>query len=309
MTTPLVVLADLAAFALGPILAVGVIQRTRSVWAGRRGPPILQPWFDLQRLVRKTAVYGHTATAIFRVAPWVGLAAAIAGGVVVPILGVAPLLSFPLDFVWLAYAWGLGRAALMLGALDTGSAFEGMGAAREATFATLVEPALFLVFGALSLLTGQHALAGLLAVQPTSGGDVFVWGASVAALTVVVLIEGARLPADDPATHLELTMVHEVMVLDHSGPELAAIQATAALKLALGIGMLAALLNPWSGDQGAIGLALGCNLALSLGLAVAIGSMESLAARLATRDVPRYLLGAVIAGGVALLGTLWQGAA
>lgn len=301
-------LANVLALFVLPWITVGLIQRTRSVWAGRRGPPLLQSLYDVLRLLKKSPVYSATTGPVFRITPWVGLATTLAAAAVIPVLGVAPLTSFAYDFVWMAYVWGLGRAALVLGALDTGSAFEGMGAAREATFSTLVETALLLLLGTLRIVTGSSTLAGVLAVQPTSGAEAVAWAASAGALLVVVLIEGARLPVDDPATHLELTMVHEVMVLDHSGPDLAALQTTSALKLALGICMLASLLNPWSGDQD-LWLAAGCNLGLTVLLAICIGTGESLVARMALRLVPRYLLAAVLAAAVALLATLWQGGA
>ncbi len=299
-------LANAAAICVLPWMIVGVINRTRSLWAGRLGPPILQSAFDVARLLRKTPVYSRTTTAVFRLTPYVGLATALAAAVVVPVLGGPPMVSFAFDFIWLAYLWGLGRVALMLGALDTGSSFEGMGASREATYATLVEPGLLLVLGALCAVTGEHTLFGALGLAPYNGATAATWLASLVALFVVVQAEGARMPIDDPATHLELTMIHEVMVLDHSGPELAAIQTTSALKLTLGIALFATLLNPWSGTDHLL-LAVSVNLLLSLGTAVLIGTLESLLARLKLRGVPRYLFTAVVAGGIALLATTWQG--
>jgi formate hydrogenlyase subunit 4 len=182
-----------------------------------------------------------------------------------------------------------------------------MGASREATYATLAEPALLLVLGALGALTGTHTLGGALGLHLGSGPAVVAWVASLFALLVVVQAEGARMPVDDPATHLELTMIHEVMVLDHSGPELAVIETSAAVKLTLGISIIAALLNPWSGTAHP-GAAIAANLGLTIVIAILFGTVESLVARLQLRVVPRYLLTAVIAGGVALLATTWQGA-
>ncbi len=226
---------------------------------------------------------------------------------IAPLLGSASLVSFPFDFVWLAYAWGLGRVATMLAAMDTGSSFEGMGAAREATFSTLVEPALFLIAGALCLVSRAHTLHEALAPRLDSGGAIVVWGCAVVALTIVLQVEAARMPIDDPATHLELTMVHEVMVLDHSGPDLAAIHTAAAVKLFVGASMVATLLNPWAG-VGTVRSAI-ANVGLCIAVAVTLGTVESLVARLKLRSVPQYVVVALASGVVALLATAWRGGA
>ena len=288
-----------------PFLLIGVINRVKSLWSGRRGPPLLQPLHDAVRLLRKTSVYSSTTTPLFRIAPWVFLATAVGSAAVTPLLGARPIASFQYDFVWFAYVWALGRVALMLGALDTGSSFEGMGSAREATFSTLLEPALFLVTGALCLSSGTHTLREALVPRlvATDGSSV-VWLASVLALFIVLQVETARMPADDPTTHLELTMVHEVMVLDHSGPDLAAIQYGSAIKLYVGASIVATLLNPWAGSTSA--LAAATNLAVSTLVAVAVGTIESIIARLRLRTVPKYIAIALVSAGVALLATAWR---
>ncbi len=291
-----------------PWLLLGVVTRTKALWSGRKGPPLFQPLFDVIRLLRKRSVYSATTTAVFRVTPWIGLVTTLAAAAMVPVAGVAPLVSFPFDFVLLAYLWGLGRVALMLGALDTGSSFEGMGASREATYATLVEPAWFLVMGALVALGSEPSIGGALAARLSGPAAAVVIGAAAAALRVVVQAESARVPVDDPTTHLELTMIHEVMVLDHGGPELAAIQTAAAVKLTVGVALVSALLNPfYGGDRPALAAVTALGLALALGALV--GTIESLMARLQLRIVPRYLFVGVAAGAVALLATTWQGAA
>lgn len=288
-----------------PIVVVGVINRTKSLWSGRKGQPILQLGYDLARLVRKRAVYSEVTTFVFRTMPYVVLATAIVSGLVVPILGVQAPLSFRFDFVWFAYVWGLGRLALMLGALDTGSAFEGMGASREAVFSAILEPALFLVGGAVTLVTHERSLSALLSLR-AAGSDVVVWAGAVVALFVLVQVESARMPVDDPTTHLELTMVHEVMILDHSGPELAAVQAGSAIKMTVGLGLVATLLNPLVG-RAALPAVAAANVVLLLVLAVAIGTVESLIARLRLRTVPQYIVVALVAASVALLATTWRG--
>jgi len=298
-------LAHALALLLLPVVIVGVINRVKSLWSGRRGPPVLQLAYDVARLLRKVPVYSATTTPIFRLAPYVVLVTAVVSGSIVPLLGSRAPLSFAFDFVWFAYVWGLGRVALMLGALDTGSSFEGMGASREATYAAILEPALFLVAGALCLSTGQSSFAGALALRVGGGASFVVWFASVVALVIVVQVETARMPVDDPTTHLELTMIHEVMVLDHSGPELAAIEVGAAVKLTVGISLVATLLNPWAGSA-SWALAALANVALCFVVAALLGCVESLVARLKLRAVPQYILAAIIAGGVALLATMWR---
>ena len=297
--------SQVAALVLMPTLIVGAINRTKAIWSGRRGQPIMQLAYDVLRLLRKRPVYSDVTTLVFRLAPYVVLITAVVSGLMVPVLGTPSPLSFPFDFVVFAYVWGLGRLALMLGALDTGSSFEGMGASREATFSALLEPAFILVAGAACLLTGQRSFASILALRPTDGVLAVVWLASLITLLIVVQVESARMPIDDPTTHLELTMVHEVMILDHSGPDLAALHAGSAIKLTVGLTLTAALLNPFVGKAGA-GVVGAANLGITILLAIAIGTVESLIARLKLRAIPQYIVVALVAGGVALLATTFR---
>lgn len=300
----LVQLANLAALVFMPFVLVGTVGRVKALWSGRKGPPILQPAYDVLRLVRKSAVYSDTSTPIFRLAPYVLLVTAVGGALITPLVGGTPLASFHFDYVWFAYSWGLGRVSLMLAAMDTGSSFEGMGVAREATFSTLLEPVLFLSLGALSLLSHSETLHQALAPRLADGAAFVAWAAAIVALMVVLQVETGRMPVDDPATHLELTMVHEVMVLDHSGPELAATQVGSAVKFLVGSAMLATLLNPWRGLDTPIAAVV--NVALCLGVAAVVGTIESLIARLKLRTVPHYIAAATVAGFVALLATTWR---
>ncbi|WP_437739207.1 NADH-quinone oxidoreductase subunit H [Sorangium sp. So ce302] len=297
-------LANVAALVVMPFVLTGVINRVKSLWSGRKGPPVLQLAHDVRRLFRKSSVYSTTTTPLFRIAPYVFLATAVGSALIAPLLGSTPLASFQLDFVWFAYVWGLGRVAVMLAALDTGSSFEGMGAAREAVFSSLLEPALFLVTGALSFVGGRRTLHEALAPHLHAGAPALVWGAAVVAMLIVLQVETARMPVDDPTTHLELTMVHEVMILDHSGPDLACIHLGSAIKLFVGASIVATLLNPWAGSGGAA--CATANLALTLAAGVVIGTIESLVARLKLRSVPQYIVVALAAGVVALLATVWR---
>lgn len=296
--------ANLLALSVMPFVLIGILNRVKSLWSGRKGPPILQSAFDVAKLFRKAPVHSPTTSWIFRAGPYLLLATSILSASIVPLLGSNPLLSFPFDFVWFAYVWGLGRMAILLSALDTGSSFEGMGASREATFSTLLEPVLFLALGGLSLQTGEHSIHAALSLHPHDGETWVLWAASVFALFIVLQVEGARIPVDDPTTHLELTMVHEVMILDHSGPELAAIQWGHAIKLLIGSSILATLLNPWSGMDGFFPAAV--NLSLCVAIVILVGTIESLMARLRLALVPRYIASGLAAGCLALAATLWR---
>ena len=297
----LLVALQLAAFLLLPPLLLGVIGRVKAIVAGRQGPPVVQPYLDLLRLARKGAVYSRTTSWVFRAGPVVGLAAVLAAGLVLPLGGPEAAVTFTGDFVLLAYLLGLARFATVLAALDTGSSFEGMGAAREVTYSALAEPALFLGFVSLVRSTGgldlAHLLGTGLARSWSTDGPALLLVAS--AIFVVALAENARVPVDDPSTHLELTMIHEVMVLDHSGPDLAMITYGAALKLWLfgalvvKLALGARLDEPWAAFAAFVG---GQFL-----FAVAVGLVESNMARLRLVRVPQLLIGASVLSGFALV--------
>ena len=194
---------------------------------------------------------------------------------------------------------------MMLAALDTGSAFEGMGASREATFSSLVEPAIFLAIGALLATSGHtQAAAELVHVGVIAPGRVVAAAGAVAALGLALLVEAARVPADDPNTHLELTMVHEVMILDHSGPDLAALQYASAMKMTLFAMLIAGVLNPVPSSAGPLMVA-GANVVLTLAIAVGVGLVESLIARLRMVSVPQLIAASMVAATLAVLGTAW----
>ncbi len=282
----------LAGLILAPLLP-GIINRTKALCAGRRGAPLLQLYYDLFKLLQKNAVYSRTTTWIFRANPVVSLASAIVVLALLPAARIEAPVSFAGDFILLAYALGLARFLTILAALDTGSSFEGMGASREAQFAALAEPALIVGLGALACATGRVSLSaifGTLNAAPAAGLPALILLAS--AFLIVFLAENSRIPVDDPNTHLELTMIHEVMVLDYSGPDLAMILYAAALKIwLLGalIVNLALAFTDWRG--GALAAAFAAGMAL---LAVLVGLIESSMARLSLLKVPRLLGGALV---------------
>jgi formate hydrogenlyase subunit 4 len=293
----------LLALVLSPLM-LGVINRTKAWFAGRRGPPVRQVYYDLGKLLRKGAVYSRTTTWVFRAGPIVGLAAVLVATALVPLGGEPPPLAFTGDLILLAYVLGLMRFFTVAAALDTGSSFEGMGASREVTFSALAEPALLLGLAAVARQTGSLSLSGMYAGMSLDtwrqAGPVLALVA--AALMVVVLAENARLPVDDPNTHLELTMIHEVMVLDHSGPDFAFILYGAALKLWVLAALLVGLVLPVR--TGNVWLDVGAGLGGMFVMAVAVGVVESSMARLRLLRVPQLLVGAGALAALALILTL-----
>jgi formate hydrogenlyase subunit 4 len=298
MIAPLI--AHAVALALLPPLLLGVINKTKAVFAGRRGPSLWQPYFDLRKLFRKEVALSATTTWVFVLAPVIALVTALAAGLLVPLGSFAAPVGFAGDFVLFAYLFALGRFFTATAALDTGSPFEGMGAAREVGFAWLTEPALFFAFLALARLSGSASLDGML--RATEGA----WLERTAPLVltaagvfVVLLAECSRMPVDDPNTHLELTMIHEVMVLDHSGPLLGLVEYGAAVKLFVLGALLLHVVAPTTLVGGWPGVGL-----FSLGLlavAVAVGVVESTMARLRLLHVPTLLIAAVLSCGFAFL--------
>lgn len=286
-----------------PPFLLGVITKTKAAVAGRVGAPLLQPYHDIIKLLRKGSVLSRTTTWVFQAGPVVGLATAILAALLVPIGGHAAPVSFEGDVVLFAYLFGLGRFFTVLAALDTGSAFEGMGGAREVTFSCLAEPALFFALLVLVRLSGSFSLTGMmgpsLAVSWSHAAASLV--AVVVSLLIVLLAENSRIPFDDPNTHLELTMIHEVMVLDHGGPALGMILYGAAIKLFVMGAVVVRIAVPYDGADPWSGRAV--FVGGMLFLAVAVGVVESVMARLRLLQVPSLLVAACVlsAFGIVLL--------
>jgi formate hydrogenlyase subunit 4 len=269
----------------------GVIVKTKAILAGRRGAPILQLYYDLAKLVRKGTVYSTTTTWVFRAGPVVALVATLGAAFLLPLNGQQSLAPFSGDMFVFAALLALGRFALVLAALDTGSSFEGMGASREVAFASFAEPSLFFCFIGLALATRGLSLSAMLggatgAAWPRAAAALVLVGVS---LFVLLLAENSRVPVDDPATHLELTMIHEVMVLDHSGPDLALILYASALKLAVFSALIVAIFAPRATLNPLLALAL--LLGGLILVSVAVGIVESVTARVRLNRVPQLLVG------------------
>jgi formate hydrogenlyase subunit 4 len=279
---------------LFPPLLLGIIVKVKAFFAGRVGAPLLQTYWDVWKLLRKGSVFSTTTTWVFVAGPLVGLATALLAVMLVPLGHHAAPLAFPGDAILFAYLLGLGRFFTIAAALDTGSSFEGMGGAREATFSALAEPALFLGMMVLARKAGSASLSVMLGdslatAWVDSGGALVL---VVASIFLVLLAENCRIPFDDPNTHLELTMVHEVMVLDHSGPALGMILYGASVKLFLFETLVVRILIPAS--SGDVWSDWGIFLLGITALTIVIGVVESVMARLRLLHVPRLLVAASI---------------
>ena len=284
-----------------PPLLLGVINRTKATFAGRTGAPLLQPYYDLFRLLRKGSVFSRTTSWLFRAGPIITLAATLTAALLIPLGNHHPPLTFNGDMVLFVYLLGLGRFFTTSAALDTGSSFEGMGAAREVTFSCLAEPVLFVALLVLSRLSGSLSLTGILthsstALWITSGATLILL---VASLFFVLLSENCRIPFDDPNTHLELTMVHEVMVLDHSGPAFGMVLYAASLKLFILGAFFLQVLLPLRMDNVLLDWLVFSMLMILL--AITIGVVESCMARYRLLRIPQMLLAACVLSAFAMM--------
>jgi formate hydrogenlyase subunit 4 len=296
------ILLHLVLLLILPPLLLGVINKTKAFFAGRVGAPLLQPYYDIIKLLKKGMVVSSSTTWIFRAGPVVALAASVTAGLLIPLGNVPSIITFAGDFLLFAYLFALARFFTTSAALDTGSPFEGMGSAREVTFAVLTEPALFFAFLVLARLSNSISLGGMLSIGVTpmyAVGNAAPLVLIVLGLLIVLLAENCRLPVDDPTTHLELTMIHEAMILDHSGPLLGLIEYGAAIKLFVLESLVLNLVMPLQ----PMPLWLGCLMwtAETIALSMAIGFIESVTARLRMPRVPTLLIAAILLCGSAFV--------
>ncbi|MEI6683812.1 MAG: NADH-quinone oxidoreductase subunit H [Bacteroidota bacterium] len=285
----------------------GIILRVKSIASGRKGPGIMQPWKNIWVLLHKHSVISTTTSYVFRLAPVFYLATIVCAILLLPFPGMPSLLGFEGDFVLFAYLLALGKFFFILGALDTGSSFEGMGANREALYSMLAEPAFFILFGTLALLTGHTSMQQIFETFRFAGHNSFIIGfIAVYLLIQIAMIENSRMPVDDPKTHLELTMIHEVMILDHSGFDLALIHMGTALKFAMYGLLITNFLVPVGGVlemvDGRVGIVnhagpawllavqVGACLLVQVAFAILIGLMESFRARKKLVRNPQFIV-------------------
>lgn len=289
---------------LAPLLN-GLIRRLKARLQGRRGAGIFQPYFDLVKYLRKDAVVSQDASWLFTATPYLVFAATALAALLVPAIYLGSHLGFVGDVVVLVYLFGLARFFTLLAAMDTGSAFTAMGSSREATLSALAEPALLLGLIMAALPAGSLQLGTAAAHTITQGFSLSpVKALALAALVMIVIVETGRVPVDNPATHLELTMIHEGLVLEHSGRGLALMTWAAAAKQILLFTVIIDLFAPWgaamSATLPALALALGAYALKLLVIALAVGVLESSIAKMRLFQVPDLIGGSFVFSVLAL---------
>jgi formate hydrogenlyase subunit 4 len=296
----------LLVLALAPLLT-GLVRKAKARLMRRRGPPLMQPYRDLLRLVRKEVVLAENASWLFRTAPYLIFAATWVAAALVPSFAAGLPFSWSADLIALTALLGSARFFLALAGMDVGTSFGGIGSSREVMIASLAEPAMLMIVFTLALFARSTQLSTIAAVASSSEVGLRVsLGLALVALVIVAIAENGRIPVDNPATHLELTMVHEAMVLEYSGRHLALIELAAALKLLFYISLIACLFMPWglaSGAPGPAGYAIGiaayvAKLAVGGGL---LALFESAIAKMRVFRVPVFLGAALMLGLLAIL--------
>jgi formate hydrogenlyase subunit 4 len=282
----LIVAQTIVLLAVSPFI-VGLIRKVKARLQVRRGASVFQPYADLAKLFRKQPVVSTTTSWIFTVTPYILFASTLTAGLLVPVFASRTPLTFAGNIIALVYLLALGTFFLILAGLDAGSAFGGMGSSREAIVASLTEPAMILSIFAIALTAGSTNLSTI--VHKTALLEGIVTDPSphlmaLAALFIVAIAETGRVPIDNPATHLELTMIHEAMILEYSGRYLALVEWAAGLKLLVFLTLIANVFAPWgiatSLEPAALGLGIVVYLAKVSALAVLIGVIESMFAKL-----------------------------
>lgn len=270
-----------------PFLMLGVIKKTKAFWGGRYGASVFQPLYDFVKLMKKDFVISKTTSGVFRITPVVVIASALFAALFVPLASSSAIINIPAGFILFAYILGFSKFFSLIGAMDTGSSFEGMGASREACFTTIVEPAFFILLASIMALSGNFTFDSLSKIIEISGAyGVLICVFAVLALFIMILMEGSRVPVDDPATHLELTMIHEVMILDNSAADLALITWASGIKMLLLSSLIAAIVIPQGLSTTVSTL---CYLALMFVISVIIGTIESATARIRMSHVFEFI--------------------
>ncbi len=265
---------------------MGIISRTKSIASGRKGPGVSQPMRDIFRLWKKGSVYSKSTSFIFQIAPIIYLSSVLMAILMVPLGDQPGIISFNGDFVMFAYLLAIGKFLMIVSSLDTGSSFEGMGASREALFSMLVEPTFFILMGSLALFTGYTSFYSIFSTMHNGSYISYLLSALVTFLFVMIaMIENSRMPVDDPKTHLELTMVHEVMILDNSGFDLGLIMYTTNLKFA----MYGALIAEFFIGSLSLVIAIPIFMLIQVGFAVSVGVLESFNARFRMSHNPEFI--------------------
>ncbi|MCW5746012.1 MAG: NADH-quinone oxidoreductase subunit H [Alphaproteobacteria bacterium] len=298
MTDPLLLVVQLVVPAAVAPLLTGLVRKVKARLLGRRGPSLLQPYRDLARLFRKEPVLAENASWLFRGAPYGAFAAMWLAMSAIPTFASSPTLGLGLDMIAIAGLLGLARILTALAGMDVGTSFGGIGTSREITIGALAEPAMFIAIIALALIVNSTALPDMSRVLHEGVGLRVSLALALGAIVMVAMAETGRIPIDNPATHLELTMVHEAMVLEYSGRHLAMVELGAMLKLTLYLSLIACIFVPWGIAREADAQAVASGLALWLGKlavgGVALAVFETTIAKMRVFRYPEFLGAALL---------------
>lgn len=278
----------------------GLVNKFKAILTGKAGAPVLQPYYELAKNIKKETINSAGSSYVSRIAPVINFTSLILAAVLLPVGNWQPLIHFEGDIILFAYSLGLARFFLILAAMDIGSSFEGMGASREATFALFAEPIFFFTVGSIAFVSGFTSLYSLYhSIHLTNlSFIVFIVICSISVF-ILAITECSRMPVDDPNTHLELTMIHEVMILDNSGVDLFLYQYSSQIKLFMYAVLEISLFNPFINNNGFIGV-----LIFMIGLLVLtllLGLTETITSRIKMNQVSQYLLFATAIGILNLL--------
>ena len=297
----------LLVLALAPLL-VGFTRKVKARLLRRIGPPLLQPYRDLAKLMRKEAIVADSASWLFRAAPYMIFVATWVAAALVPTFATGLIFSWTADLIAITALLGSARFFLALVGMDVGTSFGGIGSSREAMFATLAEPAMIMIVFTVALVAGSTQLSSVVGYMLSNASLRVSLGLALFGLMIVAIAENGRIPVDNPATHLELTMVHEAMILEYSGRHLAVIELAAALKLLLYVSMIACIFAPWGLAPAGAGPAAFAIVAVAYLAKLAIGAtllavFETSIAKMRVFRVPEFLGAALMLGflGVLLL--------
>jgi len=300
---PISLILNLVVLLVMPPLFPGIINRVKSFFAGRRGPSIFQLYFDIIKLLRKGEVYSRSTSLVFRVAPFAVFGAVLVAGNLLPLAGASPV-SFYGDVVLFVYLFAFARFFIVVSSLDTASSFEGMGASRETAFGAFAELTVFVAVMTLAVITRAISLSEIFG----SNHGRFIAEPSMVILFLafffILLTENSRMPVDDPNTHLELTMIHEVMILDHSGPDLAIMLYSSSIKMFIYMAFAVMMIFPNIGNDSLFLLPM---LLLKIAvLSVVIGIVESVTARIRLIRIPQFLIASFVLSAFAFLTVLFM---
>lgn len=293
------IISVLSILLLAPMFA-GLVNKLKAIFTGRIGAPILQPYYDLKRLLRKETINAGSSSFISSISPVINLVAVVIAAGMLPIGLARPMISFEGDIILFAYVLGLARFFQILAAMDIGSSFEGMGAAREATFAIFAEPIFFFTLGSIAFMSGLTSIYDIYHSIRLDNVTyiIFIIVCSTSAF-ILAITECSRMPVDDPNTHLELTMIHEVMILDNSGVDLFLYQYSSYIKLFIYAILETSFFYPFGVKSYTVGIVIFVVVIAILSVTLAV--VETITSRFKMKNIPQYLLFATAIGILNLL--------